>query len=394
MMGNTALLYLIIITNAYSQAHHNCSNVQSPSSSGNNSSSGGMDDLVVVPLQYCIINNCTIMRIDTGETLDIVYTTDSLMVVTPTDGHTSTVVPKNNATLSCLTSDDYDEQITEIVIRLVTVGLIAIVSGYIVVVLLLLKEIRNGFGKLVMFHSCALFFLCSNNFIIMSVRYVFALHSQTACQIIIFFYMQGLVAHEAFSTSILAFLAYAMYSSVNLREITEKISQRLYKKCVACVFSALGVIGFLIVCYDFSTGNHKHLLLPDGHCVFNNFEIYNTLIISFFFTILNKIPQVTFFVAYLYYLYKFSIISAGATNIDRQLNKKLTKISFTFGAAIGLSHFIWLLGNLTGYGSYGRLLGGFFLLLQQCAVMVIMVCTKRVCQLCRKKFSSKIHPSP
>ena len=394
MMGNTALLYLIITTNVYSQAHHNCSNVQSPSSSDNNSSSGGMEDLVVVPLQYCIIDNCTIMRIDTGETLDIVYTTDSLMVVTPTDGHTSTVVPKNNATLSCLTSDDYDGQTTEIVRRLVTAGLVAIVSGYIVVVHLLLKEIRNGFGKLVMFHSCALVLQCSINFIIMSVRYVFALHSQTACQIIMFFYMLGLVAHEAFATSILAFLAYVMYSSVNLREVTEKITQRLYKKYLACVFSSLGVIGFLIVCYDFGTGNHKHLLLPDGHCAFNGIEIYSTLIVPYSFGVLNKILQITFFIAYLYYFYKYHIISTGVTTIDKQLNKKLTKISFTFGAAIGLSQFTWILGSLTGYGLYGRLVGGFFLLLQQCTVMVIMVCTKKVCQLCRKKFSSKVHPSP
>ena len=202
MMGNTALLYLIIITNAYSQAHHNCSNVQSPSSSDNNSGSGGMEDLVVVPLQYCIIDNCAIMRIDTGETLDIVYTTDSLMVVTPTDGHTSTVVPKNNATPSCLTSDDYDGQITEIVIRLVIAILIALISAYIIFVHLLFKKIRNAFGKIVIFHSCALVFQCSNDFMLISVRFFITLHSQAACQIIMFIYMQGLVAHEIFATCI------------------------------------------------------------------------------------------------------------------------------------------------------------------------------------------------
>ena len=394
-MGNTALLYLIIITTAYSQAvlpHHNCSNVQSASSSDNNSSSDGMDDLVVVPLQYCIIDNSTIMRIDTGETLDIVYTTDSLMVVTPTDGHTSIVVPKNNVT-SCLTSDDHDGQITEIVIRLIVSVLIAIISAYIVLVFLMLKEIRNGFGKLVMFHSCALVFQCGNNFMLMSVHYLLALHSKLTCQIIMFIYMQGLVAHEAFATCILAFLAYVMYCSINLREITEKITQRLFKKYLACVFGALSVIGFLIICYDFSTGNYKHLLLPDGHCAFNDIEIYNTLIIPYSCAVLNKIFQIILFVAYLYYFYKFTVNSAGVTNIDKQLNKKLTRIAFTFGITIGLSQFTWILGNLTGYRSYGRLIGAFFLLVQQCAVMVIMVCTKNVSQLCRKKLSSKIHPS-
>ena len=396
-MGNTALLYLIIITTGYSQAvlpHHDCSNVQPPSPSDNNSSSSGMSDLQVVPLQYCIIDNCTIMRIDTGETLDIVYTTDILMVVTPTDGHTSTVVPKTNTALACLISDDNDGQITEIVLRLVPSILLAMVSGYIVFVHLLFKEIRNPFGKLVMFHSCALVFQCTNNFILMSVHYSFALHSQATCQIIMFFYMQGSVAHEAFATCILAFMAYSMYCTVNLREITKKITNRLFKKYLAYVFGTVGVMDFLIVSYDFSTGNYEHLLLPDGHCAFNDIEIYNTVLIPYSFATLNKIFQIIFFVLYLYYFYKFTVDSAGAvfTDISRQQIKLFARIAFAFGGAIGLSQFTWILGNITGYRSYGRLVGAFFLLLQQCAVMATLMCTKKVSRLCRNKFS-KIHPS-
>ena len=43
---------------------------------------------------YCIIDNCTIMRIDTRQHLDIVYTTGSLLIVTPKDGHTSIAISK------------------------------------------------------------------------------------------------------------------------------------------------------------------------------------------------------------------------------------------------------------------------------------------------------------
>ena len=48
----------------------------------------------VTTLQYCIIDNCAIMRIDTGQQLDIVYTTESLLVVTSIDDHTSMVIAK------------------------------------------------------------------------------------------------------------------------------------------------------------------------------------------------------------------------------------------------------------------------------------------------------------
>ena len=43
------------------------------------------------------------MMIDTGEKLDIVYTTDSLIVTTPTDGHTSMVIAKLEDELPCFT---------------------------------------------------------------------------------------------------------------------------------------------------------------------------------------------------------------------------------------------------------------------------------------------------
>ena len=36
----------------------------------------------------------SIMKINTGEKLDIVYTTDSLIVTTPMDGHTSEIITR------------------------------------------------------------------------------------------------------------------------------------------------------------------------------------------------------------------------------------------------------------------------------------------------------------
>ena len=58
-------------------------------------------------LQYCLVDNCTIMRIDTGQQMDIVYTTQSLLVVTPTDGQTSMIISKNEPEISCSPSYDF-----------------------------------------------------------------------------------------------------------------------------------------------------------------------------------------------------------------------------------------------------------------------------------------------
>ena len=47
---------------------------------------------VATSLQYCVIDNCTIMRVDSREELDIIYTTENLLVAVPTDGHTTEMV--------------------------------------------------------------------------------------------------------------------------------------------------------------------------------------------------------------------------------------------------------------------------------------------------------------
>ena len=401
-MTRTGLLYLIIIIVGYSQVvlpHYNCSKVQPPSSSDSSSSSNsssGVKDLQVTPLHYCIIDNCTIMRVDTGETLDIIYTTDSLMVVTPTDGQTSTVATKNNTALACLAHHHDDSGLTtDMITRLITALLLALISGSIVLFHLLFKEAQTSFGYLLILQSCSFIVHCIINFIMISFHVYVALNSLLACQSIMYMYMLGAVAHEVIATCILAYLAYILYYSVNVREITDRMSKELFRKCLAYVLVFLGLMGFLIIIYDFSTGNSKHLLLPDNHCALDYTEAYNTLIIAYSFAFLNKIFQILLFITYLYYFYKFTVISNNTVipNINNSLVKKFSKIALVFGVAIGLSFVSFILGEVTGYRIYGRLIGRSLIVLQQCGVMSILLCTKRAFKLCRNKFSSKIHPS-
>ena len=87
-----SLLLIAILTVGSKATPLYCSDVQS-SASG----SGHSTDLSqVTTLQYCIIDNCTIMRIDTGQQLDIVYTTENLLIVTPKGGCTCLLIAKFN----------------------------------------------------------------------------------------------------------------------------------------------------------------------------------------------------------------------------------------------------------------------------------------------------------
>ena len=94
------------------------------------------------------------MRIDTRQQLDIIYTTKSLLTVTPKDGHTSMMFTNINDGLPCLeyTTDDRCNTICDTMISLV----IAVVSVCILIIHLLFKDLRNLFGKLLMFYNLAI----------------------------------------------------------------------------------------------------------------------------------------------------------------------------------------------------------------------------------------------
>ena len=76
-MACSVLLTLLVLTisKAAEAVDHQCPVA--------GSASGMADFQQVTTVDYCVVDDCTIMRTDSGEELDIVYTTDSLLVVTP-----------------------------------------------------------------------------------------------------------------------------------------------------------------------------------------------------------------------------------------------------------------------------------------------------------------------
>ena len=82
-MTSSALLLAILTITAFQWS---CALMPATSEDGS-----GVDDpdSKVITLQYCIIDNSTILRLDTGDQLDIVYTEDSTLVVTMKDIQTT-----------------------------------------------------------------------------------------------------------------------------------------------------------------------------------------------------------------------------------------------------------------------------------------------------------------
>ena len=119
------------------------------------------------------------MRIDTGQQLDIVYTTESLLIVTPKDGHTSMVITKADDELPCL---EYSNTIGSSqaiqYLSVVTSVLIIVMSTCTLIVHLLFKRLRNMFGKLLILYSLCVICLCGAALATALMRYWIIVNSQ------------------------------------------------------------------------------------------------------------------------------------------------------------------------------------------------------------------------
>ena len=140
------LLFIVTFTAVNKVTSLHCSDQQLPAS--------GDDDLQqVTVLQYCRADNCTIIRLDTGEELDIVYTTDSLIVTTPTDGCTSVLVPKTEYEFACNHGNHFSG--VSLVLVMMFPILHVVLSTVIIVIFFVFKELCTTVGKLLILYNMA-----------------------------------------------------------------------------------------------------------------------------------------------------------------------------------------------------------------------------------------------
>ncbi|XP_065920561.1 uncharacterized protein [Dysidea avara] len=379
-MAWLTLFFIVILSTVCKVTPLHCSDQQLPAS--------GDDGLQqVTTLQYCLVDNCTIMMIDTGEKLDIVYTTDNIIVTTPTDGHISMVIAKLEKELPCeMTTDN---QQVPIIVILMAPTLMILVSGYTAAIHIMLKKLRNKiFGKLLMFYSLVVVCLCLVLVALLVAHYSLAPNSQVACHGITVIYLLAYLCEALFATCLLHHVAYLMYRSYKLKpEMSKKTSKHFYMRYIAYVLGTTLLSGFLIILYDVVTGNGRNTILLSGHCAIPTFQTYDPLVFISAASFTNKIVQVVIFITYLYYKYKVTkLMIIHGTGVSGKLNRKLHKITIAVGATIGLSHFGYLLQLMVGV-NIQPLLNGMFLI-QQCVIMACFLgtCTKKVQQLYREYY--------
>ena len=355
-------------TNATSPDDHQCS----PDQPSTSSSATGIDDLQqVTTLQYCLVDDCTIMMIDTGEELDIVYTTDSLLVVAVKGNQTSLVVFKRENEQSCVPADD--EGVT-VIIQEVLHAIIALMNAYILVLHLMFKEMHTLLGQLLIIYCTSLLALYTSS----KATYLalFTTNSLFMCQVLTLIYQVSRIAREISTTCILACVAQMMHRSDNLRLGMPKHLLRYYS---TYIFGSLALFSLITISYHFITGNP--VAPQSGPCQQANSSIL-VFIIAFSYVTLNKAIQMGLFVVYLFYFFKFS--KEGTIRNSHQ-HSQLSKIAIIVGATTGNVQVVWLVTVLAGIPS-GNVLGLLTYLVQHCAIAAVLTRSKHMADRCRKKF--------
>ena len=379
-MDYTSLFLILILTTTQTTTlHHHCN-------SDVYSSASGLQELTT--LQYCFIDNCTIIRNDTGQQLDIVYTTQSHLVVTPTDGLTSTMlISKNDPELFCSSPSTTDDN--NILIA-VTLLLSSLFSGYTAVLLLLFKELRTTFGKLMIIHSVAASLATFFVFILLMTYSRIAAYSITSCYLIYFVFMQSSMVTEGSATCITAYFAYVMCQSCKSIEVKKVYNKQFYKNSMKYIFGSLLLLDILIFSYDFGTATFQHVILPNGHCSFYNQIEYDAIKIAQTYTVLNKIIQIILLVVYFGYYYKLNnmlkMIRTLAVKVDHQQNRLFFKLAITMAATIGIAQFFLTYTRLISPTVSARIIGGLLVPIQRCVILILFTSSKKVLRLCKERF--------
>ena len=386
-MAYLSLLLIAILTVASGATPLYCSDVQSPASgSGHNT-----DLSQVTTLQYCIIDNCTIMSIDTGQQLDIVYTTESLLIVTPKGGHTSTVVAKIDDELSCSTSQIITDDINlQFVWSLVNTLLILILSGLTLSIHLLLKGLHHLLGQLLMLYNLVWIFLCITIIIQMLLHYRLAVNSQILCHAIKLLIMIGTLNIEGLALCMFTHLVYVVYVTCKLRKISKSKVKYLRKCYIIYVLCMVGVFLCVALVYDIATGSGRFTLQPDGLCSPYIQKSYNTQFIMNIFVGINKALQMVMLSLYFIHFFKLYKLQGGldpSVFLDSQHNQELFKIALGMAASVITSQFFYILGAVVG--SQIDSINGVLLILHHLVIMTCLLCTKRKSQSCKELLCQK-----
>ena len=368
LMASLILLFIVILTTVSKVTSLHCSDQQLPAS--------GDDDLQqVTTLHYCQVDNCTIIRLDTGEELDIVYTTNSVIVTTPTDGSTSMMISKDEYAFPC---DGNQIQFAEAVLIVASPLIFSVVGGLVVGLVLAFKELHTLFGYLLMLYNVSYTCHCITAAAILLVEFLVAIYSHMLCYAMSMAFALSGFSIEVIGTCLLHNFAYIMYCSEKLYSIQSEDKKRWTKYYIIYYLTNIMIILLVMIGYDMANDNISGIILPNGHCIYIGKHLHDTLRIPVAAIGISKTVQLMLFITYLYYTYQINKDVTNPAILDSQKFLQY-KIGLAMGAVVGLTFILYFFVATIEINVVIINLIGFCLsMAQQCSIIAILLCSKEM----------------
>ena len=242
-----------------------------------------------------------------------------------------------------------------------------LVNGYIIVVHLMFKQLRNLFGKLLMLSSLAVVCVSITTIILMP---LLAMGMHTACHHITVLSLYQGISVEVFAACILQYIIYTVHRSYKLRSPISEAKSKVFFRCYIYFWVAMMfVVLLLMICHDVISRDGSYIL-PNDNCGY-------TTKLTFFLSMMCNSPlkaaQIVMFMMYLYYKYKLNKttrvhdVEEAAKRLSHQ--RQLNTIAIVMGATIGISQLAFWLFLIFGLPSTVLALTFAIFLVQQCVIM-------------------------
>ena len=296
-----ALSFIILSVCCAVPLHNNCSVTSGWGDDGK--------DLAKEDIQYCLVNNCVIKRMDTSEELNIVDVGSDRLVTVARDNHTSTVIallPKEEYCHQEVDDDVdhlYDAKTTVLLaVKALLLVLVTIVSVYVITVHFLWDKLQSSIGKLFITYN---FLLCMEKLSLLILMIFHTMPRTTAplCQAVIYTGMYVKLSKEVSISIIFVHIAHLLYRSrYQHLQMSASWRKNLLTFYTFITFTAMiPMIGFIIL-LDIFSDTGKNAIQSDGHCILPPLITYSTFIHLYGYSILCKVIQlIAFVVAVVHY---------------------------------------------------------------------------------------------
>ena len=291
-----ALSFIIISACCAAPLHNDCSIMSGWDEDGR--------ELSKEDIQYCLINDCVIRRMDTSEELDIMDVGNDTIITVARGNHTSTLISLLPNEEYCQQVDDDDKldhvHSVEATILLATKALLLvstiILSLYIIAVYMLWDKLRSSISKLLVIHNS----LSAADKLFLLILMVFHTVIKTTspfCQVIIYTDLYFKLSNKVSISIIFVHIAYLLYQSRYQRfEISASWTKNLLRFYTLTSFTVMIPMICFIALLDIFSGSGHDTVSSDGHCIIPPVTSYSTLTHLYGYSFPSALVQIIAFI--------------------------------------------------------------------------------------------------